>query len=169
MSVLLTVPHCLCLYEGNKNHLCDSIALKAAKNINKNNGFTLIKGNISRDKCDLNRINCRDTYFRKEIMNLIDKYKIKWVIDIHSFPEVFLNNFEIYILDDYTEEKTNYCVDFYKYILKNNVNCGYFQGIDNDIMDQTREKGVKSFLIEFNESLSKNRLNEICSVVASFF
>lgn len=170
MSILLTVPHYKCVDKNNKPHYCDAIAGESADKIKSNNdNFIIIKGNIIRNECDLNRIECRyNTNFRKKIREVL-KEKINFVLDIHSFPNESNPDLEMYILDDYTKSETVYCLGLYCYLLGANIRCGYNQGEHNDVMDETRELGFKSLLLEFNESLEKKRLKEICLIINKYF
>lgn len=170
-KILLTTPHSFCINKENKNHTCDLLALEAAKHIKSNNNdmIKIIKGDISRTICDLNRIECRHKLFRKKIRKYVsENNNVEFVLDIHSFPNKSNPNLEIYILDDYIDKPKKYSVQFVEFMSDNNVKVKLLKGIKNDIHEEMRELGLKSFLIEFNESLKEDRLIEITNFIYKF-
>lgn len=166
LKILLTIPHSHCIDEENEKHTCDLIALESAILIKKNNyNFSIINGDVSRTTCDLNRKEFRNTQFRKKIRNYINENDIKFVVDVHSFPNKSNPNLETYILDDYKFNPTDYCIDVVNYLKKKGVKTKLIKGKNSDIEDEMRMMGFKSFLIEFNESLGKDRLKEIATIL----
>lgn len=199
VEVVLTVPHNTCIdnsklskltfdesFEKSKKivHMCDFIAASAAKLIKKFLGLlntTVFIGKVYRDRCercDLNRFN-RKTGFRPKLTKYLKKNRAKkklFVLDVHSFPPNMerrkmekLKDLDCFVLDDSNPIK-NYSTEFVKFMIKNKVKTKVIKGSNNDIMDESRELGIPSFLLEFNEKLFKdeNRLIFICKKVAEW-
>lgn len=101
---VLTVPHATCdeeKYPSDEHHVCDLAAPKAAsrlarslRELTEDTGDVVIGplyGNINRMKSDLNRVNSRQTVFRKSFAHIVtdyveDGYDVV-VVDVHSFDD----------------------------------------------------------------------------------
>jgi hypothetical protein len=173
--LLITVPHGYCPKTIERE--CDLIAYKSAeciKNImEKKFGISTIVlvPNREREICDENRNEkCSiNSDFRKEIDNTIKLYKnkIKFALDMHSFPDDsdFGPN-ELFLLDDYSPPEP-YSYDFVKDMKKRNISIGWSRGKNNALHTLFRDKyGIKSFLLEINESL-ESRFKIICENISN--
>lgn len=166
--ILITAPHSLCKDNDIKTHECDIIAGDMAKRLYKklksnNIDVQLFVSTERRIDCDLNRIKCRNTSYRKNVTKYM-KMKPIFLFDIHSFPNSY-KQLPMYILDDYIEQPENYSINLFHYLKNNGINAELYQGIDNDIEDEARSFNIKSILIEFNESLTNSERNYIIEVL----
>lgn len=166
--ILITAPHSLCENNDIKTHECDIIAGDMAQRLYnklKTNGIKtkLFLSTERRIICDLNRLRCRNTEYR-EILGKYMEMRPVFLFDIHSFPNDY-KHLSMYILDDYIIKPKSYSINLLNFINKNNIDAKLYQGIDNDIEDEARSMGIKSVLIEFNESLSIEERNHIIDVL----
>jgi hypothetical protein len=171
MAVVITVPHSFCKGDETKSfHYCDLGALNAAKCLNnKINHSRLFIADVNRRDCDLNRYQCRDREgFRVHIRDFWNTNDVKCVLDIHSFPdtEYKWNENEIVILDD--QGRSKFSVSLADFLKSNYVKVALWTGVSNDIQDEAHERGLLATLIEFNETLSQDRLDYICGLISMF-
>lgn len=185
MKILITVPHSFCI--KNSRHVCDYLADDASLNLYKNfrklNKVTYrILSNKNRSLIDYNRKISRNYKWRVFVRKIIINEMINLLLDIHSFPNKYISFGyikntkiipEIVILDSY---HNNYkfldyvtSINFNKYLLKNGILSKLMFGGENDITIEAREYGKRSVLIEYNESLSKKRLNFINKVIINYY
>jgi hypothetical protein len=193
INILITAPHARCP-SNPKGHECDFAALKGAKLIykeNKKNGYDSIleipKKGAYRRECDLNRIECRNSEYRKRLTRDL-KYNISYVIDVHSYPPDYKGfnrngkNVELSILDQGTVDNgkriyTDNNRFLYSKLLSHNIKASLIYGSSeltgkheetNDIIDQfSIENDIPGSLIEFNENLLNDipRFTYICKVI----
>lgn len=141
---------------------------------------------------DMNRKWTRDTRYRKDITNSINSalqegYDV-WVIDVHSFPPDYTpftkgKKRDFVILDtmDYKEGEahvTPYVKELVDYMTDHGSLIVYMEGSHphpgvliegtNDIMDTSRYFGAKSFLIETNEIIDKERMTLASDSIVEF-
>lgn len=185
VDVILTVPHSVCLYRdyARLDHMCDLAAATAANEIKRllerrHIKSIIVPATINRRFDDLNRISSRihRVDFRETIDELIKKNKgtLKLVLDVHSYNADYeaWEDYEIAVLDDRKLDRKLESYHMVDWLRKNGVTATLVQGIDNDIQDEMHEKGIESYLIEFNESLlneegqASNVLTNIASLVA---
>lgn len=167
MKILLTVPHAYCDELLIYGHYCDPIAEEMAKKISRKIPVDLEIGDIPRPVCDLNRIACRITDFRRRISRKIKNFDL--ILDIHSYPsDSEYGPWDITILEDRQPNLNLTSYSLYKYLQSFGINVGLIYGKDNDIIDEANEKGVDAFLIEFNESLSEKYNNYLVSLIVNW-
>lgn len=172
-QVLLTVPHKACPPNSPPNHLCDFVAETSAVALYQYLGRKpcLLIGNIPRTQCDLNRIQCRQTKFRKELRKEIKSGDYKFVLDIHSYPPDLedkelreWSKYDLVIMDRLPE--TQYGDLLTKLLQKAGVNCMRVLGSKkNDIVGEARENGLYSVLLEFKEEVKRMPYEKIAHVI----
>jgi hypothetical protein len=99
------------------------------------------------------------------------------LIDVHSYPNSF-SSFNVYpvpelvILDSYHSDQGFIdlftSVNFVSYLKSQGIDAVLLEGGDNDIMIEMRENGIPAILLEFNESLSSERINTIVQVISNY-
>lgn len=188
--IVITTPHEKC-EDNNIGHTCDTFARILAEQLkislaNDSREIVYFKGNINRKKIDLNRLNSRDTIFRKSITSYIIEHinklitqneaRLIYILDCHSFPpgnsfnNISINNPDIAILFDdclqliYVEELTDI-------LNKNKIRSTKHIGNQNDIIDEFIEINktylqyykikIMPILIEINEGIDMNKLKII--------
>lgn len=196
MKILLTVPHSLCIKNSRRN--CDYLADDASMNLDKNfrklhKAITYrIKADKNRNAIDYNRKIARNSRWRVFVRKIMLDESVDVLLDIHSFPSEYSSfgyfstestpsNFsteytkiipEVVILDSYHSNNKfldyNTSINFNKYLLKYKILSKLLVGGENDIIMDGRKKGIPSVLIEYNESLSKERLNFINKIIAKY-
>jgi len=92
------------------------------------------------------------------------------LLDVHSFPNEETwrlgRAVELVVLDNSPGESK--WQNFAARLRALGINVGYVIGSsENDIVVEARGSGVASVILEFNESLSSERLNEICATVVA--
>ena len=195
-EILLTVPHAKCVSTTRRD--CDRLARTAATYLHS---FLLprsrlLVGDVLRSQGDLNRVETRNTLYRRHVRNiLLSKTKglgvaAAAVLDIHSFP--YIDSFpspdswledtindkirlllngppELVILDNIPAH-TPWILKLVRFLHQNNVRVDYLPGARfNDIVAESRKLGIPAVLIEFYEGLSIPRLVTITRLIASFF
>lgn len=185
---IITVPHSFCIYfEG---HTCDFYAEITAKylfsQLSDNYNTYLITADINRVFIDMNRIESRNTEFRKKIRNIFNnilksnsKKKIIFILDCHSFPvenntiyhfgTVNIPNPKITILYNNSTKK-KYAELLVDLLNKNNLDTTILPGIDNDIINEysffeDENTLVVAILIEIREDLSHSELSLFVELV----
>lgn len=155
MNVILTVPHGCPSNLGNLR-LCDLMAETTAKELHKslnarNVSTQLFINKIPRQILDHNRIESRQTDWRRQITKAIQTTKQPIVLDIHSFPN-HTESFgatstgrppKMVIFDNTITEPT---------IVGSDIK-SVPEDLNNDIVVRARELGAQARLIEFNEDL----------------
>lgn len=187
-KITLTVPHSLCS-EETKDHLCDYTASVAADLIaqhfrQKGIASKVFKADKTRLLIDYNRRVARNSIWRRRLLQYIVDNNIYWNLDIHSFPIArgernpsfgVINDQEpeLVILDSYNKNgrfiDKQSSTDLSNYLAARHVLVQLLPGSYNDITLELREIGRKCTLLEFNESLSSERLNFITRIVADYF
>ncbi len=173
-EILFTVPHAACPPGYEEKHTCDFVAKDAADILRSKNAdiSSLILGKVPRTKCDLNRKQCRNELFRKTIREMVEKYKYKTVVDVHSYPvgvekgewdecDVVLMNIELPDGKDYT-------MNLARRISKKGLSVGIVSGtFANDIVLEMRQDlNKRSLLIEFNEKrFTKQKAGKIADAI----
>ena len=182
--IVLTVPHAGCLPKNiSRPRSCDELAEKASlclkKYLEKYN-FVKTKRFISRIKrteyTDENRFNeytQNESIMWRNFENFSSKNinSINFALDVHSFymdspytPNSIKEDTEIYVLED---SPTDYASEFVINLKKKKVKADIFSGKNNAIHEIFRKKyNIKSFLIEFRENLTENRLKRICKLIS---
>ena len=166
MKFVITVPHATCPANADdETHNCDTLAKEFANSLKKEitcAGVEVYVGDVPRTACDLNRKECRNLAFRKQVAKAIKKDTI--VLDAHSYP-VKGNDyspFEVFLIGN-TELRGKIGDRLEK--------AGYKVGQKdsppvNDILEQSREIGSDAVLVEVNESLKTGRLKDISREIA---
>lgn len=169
MSVLLTVPHAVCLQEIKVRH-CDRVAEKAARILYEMiPSSQLFIGNILRERMDLNRNVSLNTFFRRRIRWYLENTQPLLLLDIHSFPPGEFEGADVAILDE--QPASGYGQDLFGYLDENlaGYSIGYFEGSKvNSIIRESNYYGVPALLIEFNESLTDDEMINISQVISSW-
>jgi len=170
MYLILTTPHSFCPAIN-----CDETSLFSARLIARylKIPHKIFEGDVPRQECDLNRIQCRNTSYRKDIKELaLRKRGNVFVLDVHSFVDPFgawgvPGDMEIVIIDDrFTHDKA---LDLATFLEDDGINATHIQGANNDIQDEMHSLNIDSFLIEFSDLLSDSRRKYIALLVATFF
>ena len=172
--ILLTVPHSFCKYDSAYERRCDRRALQAAKvlaNFFKNKKVMVISNDsIDRKTLDTNRAQSRQTKYRKNITNILDKYDVLWVLDIHSFPNYDFGHGLNFVFLDNISPTTTIEYKIFNQILPDMENAAILEGsLSNDIQYEARKKGIPSILIEVSERselLSTKELNKNMNLIA---
>lgn len=169
MKVLVTVPH------GGKDddEFAPVMAAKISRFLDSMDVSNIRKINYyPRSMIDMNRPASRGTDFRNEIeAKLKELTKNDVLIDVHSFPDNDQSPYELYFLDIHgisIDDSFNKAL--HTFLVKHGVNAAILAGSQiNDIVMQAMEYGMENLtLIEFNRSLSHDRLNAITKLVALF-
>lgn len=186
--IILTTPHETCI--DHINHYCDYYANKLAMTLKhiflfKKYNIKILHGNINRTRIDLNRIQSRNTQFRKKLREIVDNFNIKtdshniiYIIDCHSFP--FEKNGNTFSTNDVKNPQTTILYDTdieekYANILKTilqkkNIDVTNLPGIHNDIIDEfsnihKHNLHIIPILIEVREDLTDIQLNDIADSI----
>lgn len=173
-KIVLTVPHATNTrnQQCTVRDTCDSFALSGASILQTElelNGFQteLIVGNINRLELDLNRIGSRfSALFRQKIRDAT-KEKDVFVLDVHSFPPDYqwssgMENNNVIVLFDFEKDINNIVP------IQRLGGIKVVPGAQNDIMDEMLEKGIPSFLIEFNESGTVSLVRQVARRLIAF-
>lgn len=137
--------------------------------------------NILRKTCDMNRSWCRNTEYRKVLTNYLKKNhkNIIFHFDVHSFPFGYKKkNIKLYFIDgsnysNYTEKLAEYIVKNIKsniIIHRGPKSCKKdvcYRGT-NDILDEVRNFGIKSVLVEFLETMENKDYKIYCNIIAKW-
>lgn len=178
-TIVITAPHAACVPVSHlldQGHYCDLAAERAslclAQHLKKVKLF--INSDVPRTRQnDMNRQVSRNTEFRKKILDYATENKdnIAFVLDVHSFPPTdrHYGPWELVVLDDFFPVAT-YTLDFVRAMRREKIVTVGMHGKTNDIHFQMRrDVGLQSFLVEFKEGLSTQRLeNVICPAVATW-
>ena len=185
-NVLITSPHATCIEEEEETrHTCDSITRSSAiiletKFKESPHGYTVynIIGDVNRQICDLNRIECRTTTgFRKKITKIYRKHNAAhdlWVWDVHSFPHRYSEQHpvsECVLL--VPPHGSAACYKFnhalVEYLQDKGITVFALTGGINDITNEAVEHGYdRVFLLELNESNSSRRTRFILRYVVKW-
>lgn len=178
IRVIMTIPHARCIDDPYflSEHYCDITALSNAERfaeILRGRGIIVIflPGDTLRPNCDLNRDRCRETPYRKMVRSFMREYPDASEWDIHSKPHGGprrSDKNEVYLLDDTPVgspqwEKSQKVVDA---LLAAEIDADLYKGEKNSIINDGVEAGLPSFLVEFDESLTPERRDEILYVLA---
>ncbi len=174
--VTLTVPHA----EGRGR---DSLAVSAARALRsqmltRGTSVRLFVSPVPRDQCDMNRVRCRGTRFRRSVFaHVRGQPTPSLVIDVHSFSPVSgftpeWAGFDVVVLDD-NQPFSTYSKHYVAFMRANGVSIALKRGGSNDIQDEMHERNVDAFLtgaflLEFNEGLlgTPDRLRPIAALTA---
>lgn len=175
-AVVLSVPHAVCVQRKRTNEYpCDEIsaafAIVLQKKLQDRAIVTYLQlGNIDRNTCDLNRIECRATPFRLQLTELM-KQPV-FVLDIHSFLSYSKEgHLHAYVIQ-------NAPAAHYTYEFVNAIHSVTGQQIPiftaqqgaNDIISQAQELGRPALLLELNEQLMDPPTQEkFASAIAEWF
>lgn len=169
-TIILTSPHSKCdrLYLLLKEHWCDYIAeemldlLNESLNDKSNDTIITRKSDTLRPICDLNRNRCWNTSYRMKLRQLFESINPKksLLFDIHSYPSNSdYGEFDFVII---IQDKYKYLYDLIKSLVKSlnkqNINVGVLKGGENSIVIEALSYDIPSFLFEFNESYTYNKL-----------
>ncbi len=177
--IFLTVPHATCpqsnLYNTEFIHPCDKLALKSAKILKKIGGddVQIFEGDIPRTTQDLNRERSRTTSYRKNLTESMKEQMPSYVLDIHSYPDSktisFPKGSEIILLDNNAFEAEYYSMKLLNSLEADGIIAKLRKGAKtNDIQKEARNLKLRSILIEFNESLSEERLKYIARSIVDW-
>ncbi len=178
-TVVLTVPHAACPTFQTQLHICDWTAEKVARCVSGHflsQPFQIFANTtvIRSDTTDMNRRGARTTQiYRKKILEYVQnpKHKVKFVIDVHSFPGFLVpyGRWEVLVLDDF-QPRAAYTIDFVRSMRSKGIFAAWMPAKFNDIHVEMRTVAkVDSFLVEFNEAIPNYRLETlICPAVAQW-
>jgi hypothetical protein len=179
MSVIVTVPHAVCLNRLARD--CDRVAEKAARHLvsvlkETGKNVELFVGDVYRARGDLNRRPTRSTTkFRRQVSEAINNASkiqssggVLLLLDVHSFPDSETwgfdrdRSFELVVLD-LMPGSDRWRESLVKRLRREyGVDVGYVVGSqENDIMLEARTAGLPAILLEFNESLNDDRISAI--------
>lgn len=181
-TVFITVPHATCPTFQFKNktlHPCDTLSSQSASILSKslsNSGIVnhVFIGDIPRTKDDLNRERSRlTTKYRRELTQEMSEKKPSAVLDIHSYPSTgtgFAPDSEIVILDNSISYPKKYSIQLNNMLRNSGISSYLIRGSEvNDIEEEARlVYGLRSVLLEFNESLDVSRIKEISNVITEW-
>lgn len=185
--IVLTSPHSFCAKQSERT--CDLLAELASKNLYtlfnniKDCDWLYVPSNTLRSDNDLNRIDSRDTAYRKALDIVLSIETVKIILDIHSFTNYYMeeagpNNLfnkdeippDIVIMtgkgDDYEGKSIGELL--FDTLRANNINTKIIKNNPVlDIINYSSEKGIPGVLIEFNEKLKDDtyKLNYICLTI----
>ena len=164
--IIITAPHSKC--DPNiKERNCDSVSDYASRSLYRllPDPKILIPATHHRNQLDLNRKEANNTPFWNILRSCITTSVPPIVIDVHSFP-LGLEPYEIFII---TYNSTSYVDNLYQNLLFNGITAGIFQGNElNEIVITALQHGCIAFLLEYNESLSAERIEQINGVIAQY-
>jgi len=168
MSVVITAPHAKCNENDIKLHMCDLISGEVAETLHKkliNSGIysKLLIPDLRKIICNMNRLRCRKTKFRLRLTKYM-RNNCKMLLDIHSFNKI--DNCDLYIIEQYNTPQ--YVLDLINKFNDNNVSSKVFTSFKNDILNEARLMNIKSILLNFNESLDKNKIISIIDIIAEW-
>lgn len=176
MSVIITVPHALCDTITYPGHLCDLIAGNVGKKLHDALPGPVLYHEADRPRyeVDLNRIPAMATSFMDAVITDMDS-KVSDLFDIHSFPAGSEN---------YSPHDLVVLVNTNKKNLENGPlsillqQMGKQRGLDvqpllgstiNNIVEQGLDRGIRSFLFEFNEDAKDDRINACIALIADWY
>ena len=178
-KTIITIPHAIC-EPGytQKEHLCDFVSLECGKRIyeklkEKEENVVILypeqtrfyfDGIGNRVSRDMNRTLSRKLDFRQMLSKEMETARKLW--DVHSFPRMkkFPFNNDVYLLQDemsFLFDETIHLVNLYR---MNGFKCEYIEGSKNDIINEAREKGLKTVLLEVCEDIYENDRKAICDI-----
>lgn len=168
MSVVITAPHAKCNENDIKLHMCDLISGEVAETLHKkliNSGIysKLLIPDLRKIICNMNRLRCRKTKFRLRLTKYM-RNNCKMLLDIHSFNKI--DNCDLYIIEQYNTPQ--YVLDLINKFNDNNVSSKVFTSFKNDILNEARLMNIKSILLNFNESLDKNKIISIIDIIVEW-
>jgi len=164
--VVITSPHS---YPNPSFHFQDNLSESVTKSILKNckscKGF--INTVTDREKIDTNRVEGRNTKFRRDITKFLNTHNVKFLLDIHSFPENSeWSKYDIvlFLITGHTDfELLNY---FSKMLQSRGYKVSIIEGsTDNDIVYTTHKIGIPALLIEVKESLNPETVGDDISKI----
>lgn len=137
--------------------------------------ISVFVGQVGVTHCDLNRVTCRKlSGFRETlIQNANEIGCAKLILDIHTFPPstVSLNSYDPYEMAIVVEGDYKASGDYAKRLLatldKQQVNATIVQGVKTGEHDAFQRIGVPCVLLEFNESMTKDRATQLASAIAT--
>ena len=188
MPIIITVPHSVCIDTIDRD--CDRRATTAARLlyrilIAKGCDVHLHTSDLYRSETDANRLESRNTRWRKQLGELINT-KLKtgpvFVIDVHSFPpeDGFTGSYKAYMIELWF--RTNDKIyqgwsDSEKRVAKLALNSTLGDKTDillgdwaNDIMLTSNMAGANTVILEVNESttvLSDTELEKLMTALAN--
>lgn len=168
MSVVITAPHAKCNENDIKLHMCDLISGEVAETLHKkliNSSIysKLLIPDLRKIICNMNRLRCRKTKFRLRLTKYM-RNNCKMLLDIHSFNKI--DNCDLYIIEQYNTPQ--YVLDLINKFNDNNVSSKVFTSFKNDILNEARLMNIKSILLNFNESLDKNKIISIIDIIVEW-
>lgn len=174
-SIILTVPHYICIGTIS-GHNCDTKAELLADSISSKfpdeQDLIILIGNINRTLIDLNRIQSRNTRFRKRIREEIEKRRNKriFLLDCHSFDKTHdfrdKNQFvdpEFVIIYDHEKFKQD-AFKLKDMLLLKNIKVNVIKGNKNDIIEEFQSyEDITCLLLELSEDLKNSKKIDIIS------
>jgi hypothetical protein len=191
--ITITAPHACCRdlcfdrQEELQAHACDFMAQRAARNLymqlmqvqskHAHSGDIFIMKHINdtipRRHVDLNRYGGRFTEWRTELHGKIKQSDL--VLDIHSFPADTTSYGQDVSKDDVVflvyglERNMRWVQRWQTYLHENNVQCRILHASQtNDILLVAEASNKHAVIIEYNESLTPERLHDVNTLCASF-
>ncbi len=179
--LLVTVPHAFCEPGADDNaHPCDSVALTAARALvarlrrmlRTRADVVLLAADRPRAECDLNRVQCRDSAWRRALFAFAreNRARLALVLDVHSFPPDYDGYGtapvpDAVLLDDdvlhwphalrrrSAHQYARETLDLHAHLQHDGARVNTLEGLDNDIAVQMRrELRVPAVLLELNEA-----------------
>jgi N-formylglutamate amidohydrolase len=184
MVFVITVPHALCPPDkptsGQREHPCDSVASRAAEELCRalySFGLKCVvfRADIPRSLVDMNRPQGRDTPWRRSVDAFADRkdVTIEAVLDVHSFPATSFagprgEQFDLIIMTLGAAEPWH--LDLTEHASRvSGLRCRHVVGSQvNDIMASATERGIRTVLIEFSETLSPESMKAAARGIASY-
>jgi len=171
--VVLTVPHgcpkAICGNNHEGDFLAPQIAWELYQKLTKEEiQCYLFMNPISREYCDMNRPESRNTPFRNSIIQTLFRYPNSILIDIHSYPPTGKwSKWDIILLKSWGYSSP-YIIEKFKNMLKQTglkvaVREAHEQ---NDIVISATMLGHDSILIEGNEKF-KNRIHALSTPITN--
>lgn len=167
--VIITTPHASCP-ANNTHHLCDTIVKELSRLIEQKlkeakRAVKRLVGDIPRNECDLNRWDCRETTFRKELKRVIAIPGNAMLIDLHSYPpeEPGWGDFDTILLR--VENADRELMEIVKSsLMGKGYKVNMADGSSANDLVPSHGKETRAFLIEINERLS-NDLEDVASAI----
>lgn len=180
-TVVITVPHATCSpITAQNRHPCDIAAPRAANALAQHfarRGLrtAVLRAEVPRATEDQNRSESRNSLFRREVDAKLERASL--LLDVHSFPSdgSFGEGLEFVLLTTSLPTSNVFALEsivngaqIVAELQKSGVSAKQLQGSPvNDLINTTISKGRLAFLLEFNESLSDERLEKIVAIVAT--
>lgn len=172
-SIIITVPHNVCVPGEEIDHNCDLIAGWVGDKIDKALGqypHIIFYGDINRHNNDLNRPRSRDTTNFRILLRKQLKKQPLLLLDIHSFSKETekYKGADVAIGTD-RHNIEGYLKDLADYLYDQGYNSFVVSDLEADIIKEAKEYGIPAFLLEFNEEIPKKTHSKIIKLLIEYF